>query len=754
MSLKTNYFYDFAEFRLDTAEKLLLHNGRPVPMTPKVFETLQVLIENAGRLLEKDELMRRIWRDRCVEESNLTFNIKMLRKALGDHAASPRFVETVPRRGYRFIAQVEKTAHAKIATENNEIEETAAEKETEKITAADDFKIKDGLANAADFKVGSNIYVLNNETVRPPENNLTAESSLKSQRFFVSLTIAAALVIGGLTFVSWYAFGKTALAEAPILSEPFSSEKLSTTGKVALAAISPDGKMTAYRTENNHKQSIWLRQLAPVNNVELIAPSEDIYFGLTFSPDAKFLYFTRRERDAEGQADVYRVSVFGGVPTKIISQAQGWISLAPDGSRISFVRCNYTDDEYCALWIADAPDGKNERKLVSRARPIRIGDNRISPDNKFIAFAVGQSENQANEFSLRQINIETGAERELTAHRFFNIKNLTWLPDQNNLLVAASRIPTRNFRIWQVSPDTGDALPLTKDSENYSALSLSDGGDVMAAIQVKSNFDLLLCDSENFVRKKVLTAASTANFAPNGTILFSSSMTGNEEVWSINSDGSGQKQLTNDQADDSEPIPSFDGKTIFFSSNRTGAVHVWRMNADGSNQIQITAREGGFPIFASPDGRWIYYQHGLQRNLWRASVDGAAEELILDKRKYRFAFSPDGLQVAFADNQAAEKKLIVWSLADGQTVKSFFAPIAKSKIHEIEWLSDNSAIALVLADNTNSLWLQPITGKAPHRIADLGDETINSLAFSTNSKDFAIVYGSWNHDAVLLRGLK
>src|SRR5215213_3652183 len=115
-------FYEFSDFRLDLTNKVLVRNGENIPITRKMFETLFVLVENADRLMEKDELMQRIWHDRYVEESNLTFNIKMLRKALGDEAAHPRFIETVPRRGYRFIAKVrlaeEKDVIEKVFLEN------------------------------------------------------------------------------------------------------------------------------------------------------------------------------------------------------------------------------------------------------------------------------------------------------------------------------------------------------------------------------------------------------------------------------------------------------------------------------------------------------------------------------------------------------------------------------------------------------------------------------------------------------------
>ena len=116
MSLQSNDIYEFADFRLDLAEKVLLRDDVSIPITPKVFETLQFFVENAGQLIEKNELMERIWHERFVEESNLTFNIKMLRKALGDDASKPKFIETVPKRGYRFIAGVRRVEERAISS--------------------------------------------------------------------------------------------------------------------------------------------------------------------------------------------------------------------------------------------------------------------------------------------------------------------------------------------------------------------------------------------------------------------------------------------------------------------------------------------------------------------------------------------------------------------------------------------------------------------------------------------------------------
>ncbi|HEX8456054.1 MAG TPA: tetratricopeptide repeat protein [Pyrinomonadaceae bacterium] len=104
--MQTKLFYEFAPYLLDPAERLLLRHGEPIPLTPKACDTLRVLVENCGRTVEKDELLKEVWPGTFVEEGNLTVTIFMLRKALGEEKAEPKFIQTVPRRGYRFIAPV------------------------------------------------------------------------------------------------------------------------------------------------------------------------------------------------------------------------------------------------------------------------------------------------------------------------------------------------------------------------------------------------------------------------------------------------------------------------------------------------------------------------------------------------------------------------------------------------------------------------------------------------------------------------
>src|SRR6516165_3994208 len=102
-SQSTPELYEFGPFRLEPSEHKLSRNNEPVVLTPKAFDTLVILVRNSGHLLEKDELIRTLWPDSFVEEGNLSNNVFVLRKALGeDH----QYIETIPKRGYRFVGAV------------------------------------------------------------------------------------------------------------------------------------------------------------------------------------------------------------------------------------------------------------------------------------------------------------------------------------------------------------------------------------------------------------------------------------------------------------------------------------------------------------------------------------------------------------------------------------------------------------------------------------------------------------------------
>ncbi len=658
-------------------------------------------------------MMQAVWAENFVEDGNLTFTISLLRKALEDNPQNPRFIKTVPLHGYKFIADVKNSA------------EEITEKEP-------------GLRS--DEKIPA----------RSASNN----------SFIAIVGFTTFLLIGSIILGGWYLERKNSGASLPILTATFAAEKLSSDGNVYHAVISPDGNNVIYTSSLRYKVSVWLRQLGSGNNVEIIPPTESIYYGLAFSPDGNFVYFARKARNFEGQADIFRISVFGGVPAKIVSETQGLFGISPDGSKISFVRCNKRKDENCSLYLADSADGGNEVKLVSRPQPLRIGGNVFSPDGKSIAFAAGQSENQSNEFGLMAVDIESGRERELASEKFFEIRYLAWLPGNNGLLITASRVPNRNFRIWQISDGGGESRSLTKDTENYSNLSLNENFSLLVSTQFKSDFRLMMFSLENPALKRVVAESDTASFSPDGKILFSSGKTGNLEIWAIEPDGSRQIQLTNDPGDDNEPRVSPDNNFIFFASNRSGEAQVWRMNSDGSNQTQITKSNGGFPIFVSPDGKTVYYHHGRDRTLWSVSATGGNEQLILDKSKYAFALSADGTLVAFSEKDGENRVLNIYSIPEKKITKTFKTAIEKSRILEIQWMPDGKSVLYVLTDNAfqnHSLWSQDLTIAKPKRIVDFGDDELpesSGFAVSPDGQTFIISQGGWKHDAVLLRGLK
>ncbi len=715
MSLETNNI-EFEGFLLDLKEKALLRNGERLPINPKTFQLLTVLVENHGRLVEKERLMESLWADSVVEDANLAFTVSLLRKALGDDAQKPRFVETVPRRGYRFVAAVTEG----LATELPQ----------------------NGAAAKAPRALGQ----------------MPARSRLRG----LVLPVLVILSFSGIGL--WYARSSSLEGGPPILSAPFSSENLSTNSRVLAAVISPDGKTVAYTNGlRNEKQSIWLRQLDSSNNIQIVPPSDAFYYDLAFSPDGNSLYFVRGARPATpgNQYTIYRIPSFGGVASRIVDEVQGDMSVSPDGRMISFVRCYFNEAEWCSLWIVDI-EGKNERKLVSRPSPFRIGDNVISPDGRSIAFGVGQSRNGANDFGLSIVEIESGVEKELTKEKFFDIKSQSWLPDQRGMLITALKLPDKQVRIWEVSAISGETKVLTKDSEDYSGLSLDRGASMLVATQRRPDFHLNLYRIADLTKaKQVFADAATVTFGPDKKLIVASGRPGNIDLWSMDQEGGEARQLTNSSLDDLGAAVSPDGSTIYFASNRTVETHVWRMRADGSDQTQLTTGEGGFPLAVSPEGKWLYYHSGLGRTLKRVSVSDGKEELLVDKLMPVFAVSPDCSQAAFVERNNNEIMLTVVSLPDGQALGSFRLAPEMSQASAIAWSNDGKSLFYVTpgrVDESNTLWVQPIVGQTtPRKIADLPNDGLRneySFAVSPDGETFAVIQGNWKRDAVLFRGLK
>jgi Tol biopolymer transport system component/DNA-binding winged helix-turn-helix (wHTH) protein len=700
MSAETGLLYEFGDFRLDPAAKTLFCQNAPVALTPKVFDTLQFLVEHAGRLLEKDELMQNIWHDRFVEESNLTFNIKMLRRALQDDAHRPRFIETVPRRGYRFIAEVKQ-----ISTPLP-------------LTTTDD------ASPVGPVPKGRN-------------------------KFYWAVPIVLMLLVGVAAMGTWLWKWRTA-ASAPILSAAFKSRKLSNTGSVH-ALITPDGKFVAYTNESGGKQSIWLRQIETSENIQIVPPGDVTYGGLAISHDGNALYFVRRDRSDQLTAAIYRVMTFGGIPVKIADRSEGWIAVSPDDKQVSFVRCAYQPNDYCSLFVV-GNDGHNERRILTRQKPVRITSNMFSADGHSIVFAAGESQSGAQAFHLLRVDLASGAETEVSPSAFFVVNRMEALPGDAGFLFSARERFNEYSRIWQVS-NGGEIRALTNDSADYNEISLNQSGDRLVATQVSNSFRLQLATVAEVGSPKVLIAARSVTFTPDGRLVYSAD---DGDLWRINSDGSEQRQLTSSSFHDFSPRVSPDGRYIFFASNRTGAHHVWRINADGSNQIQITRTQSGYPQKVTLDGKHVYFQSGRDQTVWQVPVDGGEEIQVLGKSGYAPVFSRDDRLIAYFSRDSDNRLWIAVVELTSQKLLHTFGPGREGADPlKIVWAPDARSLIYVIANGARkSLWEQTLAGAAPRLIAEMGSDDIEDFAISPDGRTFAFARGKWIHDAILIEGLR
>ncbi len=193
MSSNNQHFYQFKEFRLDVIERKLLRGSTSVSLTPKVFDVLAVLVERGGHLVEKDELLRLVWEDAFVEEANVARVIHSLRKILGENAKN-KFIETVPKKGYRFVAEVEKlNGFSAQKDENSPTDEDVFLKDenflnfqTDEI--ADNEKVRSDQYNSGNFYESSREHLTETQMpIRILEN--------RNSKFFVFGTLMLAIVL-------------------------------------------------------------------------------------------------------------------------------------------------------------------------------------------------------------------------------------------------------------------------------------------------------------------------------------------------------------------------------------------------------------------------------------------------------------------------------------------------------------------------------------------------------------------------------
>ncbi len=738
MSLETNRFYKFENFRLDPSEKALLHNGTPVPMTPKVFDTLEILVENAGRLLEKGELMERIWRDRFVEEGNLTFNIKMIRKALGDDAAKPRFIETVPRRGYRFIAR---------------IEESPQKERISAVPASNGRRVNESVAKTNN-KIAHNDFL--DEKIITDAPPLNAFSKIRLRPVFYS---AAAILIGMFLFTGFFtltnqtSFFQRFKTSTSLAAGFLSVEKLTDTGDANSISISPDGKLLAYITVEGGKNTIWLRQFVTGKSVPVISSTEETYIGSNFSRDGEFIiYFHRRGGEP---AHLSRVSILGGPPTLVLDEIHGSYSPSPDDRQIAYTKM---DAAGSSIMIADA-DGKNERQVFSSPRPRYVFSVDWSPDGKSIAYLIGNGEYSwgGKGYGVMELSLEDGTQRSLTDFNWSSLQTVTWLSDKSGILVTGREKLEGTNQIWSVSLPDGRAEQITDDSDSLVLRGVSADFSKIVATQESLNSSVWVAPADNLSEiKPIAKARFDVTWTADGKLIFPTKDTVETDIWLTNADGGDKKQLTANNFLERHVTASPDGRFIAYISTQSGRRNVWRMDIGSGDSTQITNGEGEiYPVF-TPDSLTIVFNSIDDGSLWRVPVEGGEAIRLTEEKSNRVTISPEGTRFAYYGRQDNKRKILVRSFPECKLLNEFEVVINVVPGPSFAWAADGKSLVYESMDlnYVGNLWRQRLDGGEPQKLTNFTSEQIYDFAFSPDGRYLALVRGSRNYDAVLLKGFK
>jgi Tol biopolymer transport system component len=568
----------------------------------------------------------------------------------------------------------------------------------------------------------------------------------------IVVLVIAVLSVG---FVVYINSRRESIAPRPI-------KKMTASGNVTRAAISPDGKYFVYGTDDGGgRQSLRFGQVATSVSVPIIDPAETRYENLTFSPDGLYIYFVKYEGN-NLIGDLYQIANLGGQPKKIMAGIPRFFTftLSPDGSQFAFVKTDMEQGQ-SALVTANTFHSNEERPIAVRQFPEHfIGVPAWSPDGKVIACAVGSLNNDM--VKMVGVRVDSGTEEFNTSPTWKFIEQVSWLSNNSGLILSASKI-YGPYQIWLIPYPGGKAEKITNDLNNYDSMSLT--ADTTALITVQDDLASTIWmtpDVQTFQAKPISSDIGRHNdywgfsWTPDGRILYESTVDGNQDIWIMNSDGSGRKRLTA-EGDNFDPCMTPDGRYIVFTTKRAESYNIWRMNSDGSALQKLTKGLRDFAPYCSPDGQWVVYtaEDEGQFTVWRVRIDGGMPVRLTERPSQWPAVSPDGKQIAcfYEDEQTSSLKLAVIPFEGGKPTKTFDISRNVSTWAEIRWTRDGKALMYIdTRGGVSNIWSQPFTGGPPSQLTKFNENRIFRYEWSQDGK-LVLSRGSVTRDVVLI-GLK
>jgi len=720
LSIENDALYRFGSFELDPSERSLLRGREVIPLTPKAFDTLCVLIENSGRLVTKAQLLDKVWPETYVEEKTLAQNIFTLRKALGTDSEGRNYIETVPKQGYRFSANVFRSTRDQLIADHE-----------------------------AQFMIEAE-----------PVFHEPLETSEYASLSVVKRLLPPLLIVTLIAGVVWWGRGRW-WGRAPSFSK-IAITKLTNAGDVGPMALSPDGNYVAYVKRGPGQQSLVVRQTSSASVLEIVPPQKIGFIGASFSPDGNTIFYVTRPYGGS-VASVYRIPLLGGTPVKVIDDADSAATVSADGKQLAFIRNASTGLER-QLVIAGI-DGSGEKILASTTGESAFGlyGPAWSPDQRLIAVATFKPRSQSGGHGLSVVDTQNGSIQPVGKDEWNRMGHAAWSAGGDELVVtaAAGSDPVLVDQIWIVSYPSGEARRITNDVDGHFGLGLSQEQSMIASVVSDRQGAFWISDLNDAMKATQTTRVSGdrsarslgVSWMADNRLVYSSQVSGSAELWTMRADGSDQRQLTFDRRGNVMPLATADGKYIVYASGRGSERGISRINADGSNLKELTQGSAIVGLSVTPDSKWIVYASVRDQSpaLMKVSIDGGESSRLSQATASFPSVSPDGKSVAcYVISPDRKRRLSIISFDTGEIVKQFDV-FLEYNLPFLKWMPDGKAITYeVAANGVSNIWKQPVAGGAPEQVTRWESDVIFRFDWSRDGR-LAVERGMFTNDIILIR---